>query len=465
MNKENFQKIINDNWDSHVKRYQKYISQPSVSNTGHGVRDMAHLLVEDFKELGCQEAKLYETAGWPVVYASLDVGAPKTILMYGMYDVQPVDGEIWRSHPFEANIIDDEEYGKIIVGRGARNQKGPLAAVVNAIKTILDAEGTLPVNIKFLVEGEEEMGSRHLPGVVEELLDEINACDCIFFHAFQASATEKKVKQYLGTKGITEIQIKFKGGDWGGPAERHIHAEYAIWVNNPIWELIKAFGTIKDKDDKILIEGFYDDVVGEIEGDAEVFDRLLSVWSAETWKKEYGVRKFKNNMEVRAALENYTFMPELNIDGIIGGYTGEGLKTLLPHDVTVKMDLRTVPNMDVEKTVGQIKAHFEKLGVMDRMEFSYTNAYGYCRTKQSDPAIQAMFAAQEEMGYTVQPWPCLAGSAPLGMFQKYTDIPIVTGGLGHAALPHSPNEFAVVETLKESEMCCILFIYKFAELE
>lgn len=464
MNKEKIFASIEDNWDQHVARYQRFIQQPSVSNTGEGVVDMAHLLVKEFKDLGCQESRLIETNGWPVVYASLDVGAPKTVIMYGMYDVMPVLGEDWRSPPFEANIITDDEFGEIIVGRGARNQKGPLAAMVNAVQTIYDTEGTLPVNIKFLIEGEEEMGSRHLPDAIREVLDELKTCDCVFFHAFQAQFEGKKVKQYLGTKGITQIEIRFKGGDWGGPAERHIHAEHAIWVNNPIWEFIKAFSTLKDKDDHIMVEGFYDEVVGELEGDKEVLDRLQETWSPEEWKRDYGVRQFKNGMEPRAALENYTFQPELNIDGIFGGYTGPGLKTLLPHDVTVKMDLRTVPNMDVDQTMDRIKAHFEKLGVLDHMEITYANAYGYARTQASDPSVQAMFAAQTEMGYLVEPWPCLAGSAPLGMFQQLMDVPLVTGGLGHAALPHSPNEFAVVETLKDSEKNCALFMYKFAEL-
>lgn len=387
MDREAYAKSIEEKWEEHLGRYQKYIRQPSVSNTSEGVVDMAKLLVEEFIQLGCQESRICETEGWPVVYASLDVGAPKTILMYGMYDVQPVDGEIWRSEPFGAHIVDDEEFGKILVGRGARNQKGPLAAMVNAIQTIMDVDGTLPVNIKFLVEGEEEMGSAHLPGVVQELKEEIEKCDCVFFHAFQASAHEKKVRQYLGTKGITDIEITFRGGDWGGPAERHIHAEHAIWVNNPIWELAKALGTIKGKDDRILIDGFYDEVVGELDGDAEVLDRLMTVWNSDHWKQDYGVRAFKNNWEPRRALENYTFQPELNIDGIIGGYTGEGLKTLLPHEVTVKMDLRTVPNMSVEKTIERIKAHFEKIGMADRMEFKYKNAYGYARVSVHDAAV------------------------------------------------------------------------------
>ncbi len=464
MNKQKIFDTIEKDWDAHIARYKKYLSQPSVSLTANGVVDMAKLLVEELKDLGCQKARLYETNRWPVVYGRFDVGAPKTVIIYGMYDVMPVDGEDWRSPPFEANIINDEEFGEIIVARGARNQKGPLTAMINSVKAILDAEGTLPVNLVFLVEGEEEMGSEHLPDVIQELQKELEICDCIYFPAFQAFANEKKVKQYLGTKGITHIEIKFKGGDWGGPAERHIHAEHAIWVNSPIWECIKALGTVKDKDDKVLIEGFYDDVVGELDGDKEVLDRLMATWSAEGWMKEYGVRKFKNGMEPRAALENYTFMPELNIDGIYGGYTGPGVKTLLPHDITVKLDLRTVPNMDADETVQKIKKHFEKLGVADRMEFTYMNAYSYARTKASDPAVQALFSAQEEMGYLVEPWACLAGSAPFGLFQKFMDVPIVTGGLGHAALPHSPNEFAVVESLKEAEKCYALFLYKFAEL-
>ena len=464
MNKKKIFDIIENKWDEHLETYKKYIRQPSISNQGIGVVDMADLLVKELRELGCQEAYLCETKGWPVVFGKLDVGAEKTMLMYGMYDVMPVDGEDWKTPPFEANIIHDDKFGEVLIGRGARNQKGPLAALINSVKTIIDAEGTLPVNLIFLIEGEEEQGSVNLPYAINELKEELEKADCVFFHAFQAYANEKKVKQYLGTKGATDVEVRLKGGDWGGPAERHIHAEHAIWVNNPIWELIKAFSTIKGADDKILIEGFYDDVVGELDGDKEVLDRLQEIWSPEDWKRDYGVRKFKNDMTPREALENYTFQPELNIDGIIGGYTGEGIKTLLPHDILIKMDLRTVPNMNVEKTVNQIKKHFDKIGLSEKIEVTFKNAYGYCRTSQKDPAVQALFKAQEEMGYVVEPWASLAGSAPLGIFQQELNMPVVTGGLGHAALPHSPNEFAVVETLKEAEKCCCLFMYKYAEL-
>ncbi|MDR2519513.1 MAG: M20/M25/M40 family metallo-hydrolase [Eubacteriaceae bacterium] len=449
---------IDTNWEEHLNRFQRYVRQPSVSGSGLGVLEMAQLLEGDLKELGCQDVRVIKTPGWPVVYASLDVGAPKTMLLYGMYDVQPVVGEEWRVEPFSGDIVQDDEYGEVIVSRGICNQKGPLAAAMNVLSTIYKSEGTLPVNVKFVLEGEEELGSVSLPGVIEQLRSELEKCDFCYFPHF-GQGNDGKVKQYLGTKGITHIKLTVKGGDWGAPTSRGIHGSNAIWIDNPIWKLVHILKTIKGEDEQVAIEGFYDDVAGPLEGDEEVLAELMRTFSPEEVLHENDVRKFKLGLEGPDLLRRYFFTPELNIDGIAGGFYDLGTKTLLPNEVMVNMDIRTVPNMEPAKIIELFKKHLEKIGADDICEVEFTNAYNWQRSKIGEEAVQALIKAErDDMGCEVEPWISLAGSAPFSLFQSMLGIPSAFGGLGTGGRVHSPNEFATVRGCKDMEKCIVHFL-------
>lgn len=182
---------IEKNWDSHLNRYKKYVSQASVSGDGTGMKEMADLLQEELKDLGCSRVSLQETEGYPVVFGHLDEGQEKTILLYGMYDVQPVEGEEWIVDPFSGEVVDFPEFGNSIVSRGITNQKGPLAGFINALYAIKNVKGKLPVNIKFCIEGEEELGSPNLPYILNKLKEEFKSCDCVFFPHFSQDPSGK----------------------------------------------------------------------------------------------------------------------------------------------------------------------------------------------------------------------------------------------------------------------------------
>lgn len=453
---------IEDNWDTHLKRYQKYVRQPSVSGSGLGVRDMAQLLCEELKDLGCQDVRLVETEGWPVVYGALDEGAPKTLLIYGMYDVQPVDGEKWCVDPFSGSTVNDPKRGEMIVSRGIRNEKGPLAALMNVLETIRSVDHKLPVNIKFIIEGEEELGSVHLPGVIEQLRPELETCDFCYFPHF-SQEPNGSVQQFLGYKGITHLKLTCKGGDWGGPTTRSIHGANAIWFDNPIWKLVHVLNTLKDENEHVLVEGFYDDVAGPLEGDEELVDQLMETFDPQAILDSQGVKKFKMGLSGRALLERFFFMPELNIDGIVGGFYGEGSKTLLPNEAYVNMDIRTVPNMDPQKIISLFQQHFKKLGLDGIVTAEFTNAYNWSRSKKDEPVVVALINAIREIGYEPEIWCTVQGSAPLSLFQSMLHLPVVFGGLGNGHLEHSPNEYAIVSSLKEMEKCIVLFLRNIAD--
>ena len=457
MNTEKIFDAIDRDWEVHLDRYRRYMRQPSVSGTGEGVRDMAALLIEEFKDLGCQETLLVETPGWPVAYGSLDVGAEKTMLLYGMYDVQPVVGEDWRVPPFSGDITEEPGIGEVMMSRGICNQKGPFASLMNALWAIKEQEGTLPVNVKFVIEGEEEMASEHLPGAIEVLRSRLEGCDFCYFPHFSQDR-DGGVKQYLGTKGVMFIELTCKGGDWGAPVGGSIHGSNAIWMDNPVWTLVHVLKTLKDENEKVLIEGFYDDVAGPLDGDEAIVDELVKSFDPEAYLRNNDVRRYKLGLEGKDLLRRYFYSPELNIDGIAGGYCGEGTKTLLPNEAVVRLDIRTVPNLEPQKLIELFKRHLTKLGVDDRIEARYISAYNWSRSKIDEPAVQALIAAEREMGYPVEPWVTLAGSAPFSLFQSMLGLPIAFGGLGHGGRVHSPNEYATVKGLKDMEKCIVLFL-------
>lgn len=454
-------KNIENNWNEHLKRYKKYVSQPSISATGQGMAEMAELLCEDLTELKCSDVHLVETPGFPIVYGHLDEGKEKTVLIYGMYDVQPVEGEEWIVDPFSGSIVNLPDFGDCIVSRGITNQKGPLAAVINAISVYKKTKGKLPVNIKFVLEGEEELGSVNFPYAIDKLDNRLSDCDCVYFPAFSQNANGK-VELYMGSKGIIHVDIVCRGGDWGGPTKMGIHGYNAIWMDNPAWRLVHALASLKDRNEIVQIDGFYDDVDYPWPGDEKTIDKMLETFDENDILKHYDAKKFKLGLKGKELVKRYFYSPELNINGIASGHYGDGAKTLLPHKAFAKVDIRLVPNMDPNKIMDNLKKHFVKHGFPE-IELKMVNAYNWARSSTEDPVFLALVDAMKELGYSYEPWLTMAGSAPFSIFQSKLGIPVAFGGLGHGSKQHAPNEYAIVEGLKELEKCCVLFFENVAK--
>ncbi|MGG1573533.1 M20/M25/M40 family metallo-hydrolase [Fictibacillus sp. NRS-1165] len=451
---------IDENWEEELKRYKRYVSQPSISGDGTGMKEMAKLLQEDLKELGCQRVSLKETEGYPVVFGHLDEGKEKTVLLYGMYDVQPVEGEVWSVDPFSGEVIDLPEFGESIVSRGITNQKGPLAGLINAIAAIRKVKGSLPVNIKFCLEGEEELGSVNLPYVLDELKDEFTSCDCVFFPHF-SQTPEGKVELYLGSKGIIHLELTVRGGDWGAPVSRGIHGSFAVWFDNPAWYLVHALASLKDRNEKVLIDGFYDDVAEPWPGDDKIIDQMMKTFDEQEILKRDDVRRFKLGLHGKELLRRFFYSPELNINGMVSGHHTDGTKTLLPNDAKAKLDIRMVPNMEPEKLIRQVEQHFQKHG-FTAVEIEAINAYNWARTSTEESAMKALLQSFKDLGFDYEPWITMAGSAPFSLFQSKLGLPFAFGGLGHGSRQHSPDEYATVEGMKNLEKSCVLFFEYFS---
>lgn len=438
---------IKANVNGHIAKIQEFLRQPSVSAENYGVRECATLLRDYFKDLGCREAKLVETKGHPVVYAEYNAHAEKTLIVYMMYDTQPVTGEKWTSPPLEARLIEIPPFGRCIVARGAINSKGPLRAFLNALESIQGAREEIPVNLKFTAEGEEELGSPHLPDFINQYVDKLKDADARFSPG--ASQDQKgRITMSLGYKGIVYLELECSGEHWGrGPTQFDVHSSNKAWVDSPVWRMIHALKTMTSEDgNEILIEGFYDNVIPPSQEDLKLVKKLEKTFDDGPRKDMLKVRTFIDDAHGKEAILKLLYSTTLNIDGIWGGYTGLGTKTVLPYKVTCKMDVRLVPNQHSSKIVPNIRAHLDKHGYKD-VKIRQLSGYEWSKTSVREDIVQATIRAYKRFGHEpAEIWPFSAGSAPNYLYTRGPlYLPSCGGGLGHGGRAHSPDEYFVID--------------------
>jgi acetylornithine deacetylase/succinyl-diaminopimelate desuccinylase-like protein len=454
---------IEEHWPAHLEATRAFVRQPSISADGTGMAEMAAIVRDKIRALG-GEAEILPTALHPVVWGRIDAGRPRTLLYYGMYDVQPVLGEEpdWIAPPFGAELRDLPGLGECLINRGITNQKGPMIGFFNVLEAIRAVGDELPVNVVFLIEGEEELGSRNLPDFVREHRDRLKA-DAAFFSMYNQDPTGKVVS-YLGVKGILFFELIARGGDWGGPAGgRAIHGSNAVWIGSPAWRLVHALATMITPDQKhILIDGFYDDVATISPHDEELLARLTPSFTPEEQLRANDVRRFKYDLTGTDLLKKYLYQPTLNIDGIIGGHTAEGTKTIIPFEARAKVDIRMVPNQEPGRMLDLVRAHLERHGFGD-IEVGLEDAYKWAKTTVDNPAVRALLRTYAEFGIEPELWPHLGGSAPFYLFSDVLGIPFAFGGLGHGGRVHSPNEYATVAGMRAHEKSVATFLYRLAE--
>ena len=450
---------LSAHFDAHLDRVRAYVRQPSISGEGQGMQEMAELVRDSIRGLGGR-AEIAPTPGWPVVTGAIDAGAPKTLLIYGMYDVQPVEGEEWMVPPFAGEVVTLPEFGDSMVARGVYNTKGPLAGLFNVLESIQTVGGRLPVNLKFVIEGEEELSSPNLPGFIASHRDRLGA-DATYF-PFYCQDRHGKPVMWLGVKGIQYFEVACRGGTWGGPRTRGVHGSNAVWIGSPAWRLAGVLATMMDDREGITIEGFTDDVLSPSAEDEELLQRLARTFDSATQLWMWDAERFKYDLQGADLLRRYLYTPTLNIDGIWGGYTGPGMKTLLPHEVRAKMDVRMVPNMEPERVRERIRAHLRRVG-RDDLEVHFYEGYPPAKTSVREPVVQALIKTFRDLGHEPEIWPHLAGSAPFYLFRRVLDQPFAMGGLGHGGRPHSPNEYATIAGMRLFEQSVARFLFAFAE--
>lgn len=414
--------------------------------------ECADLLVGLLRGYGIP-ARLVPTAGYPVVLgeARADPAAP-TLLVYGHYDVQPPEPlDAWTSPPFAA----EERDGKLYA-RGATDDKGNLLATAQAVPVLRRALGDMPVNVTFLFEGEEEVGSPSLSGFVRANRAVLRADAMVA--ADRGIHESGRPQIWLGHKGMVSLDLTVR------TCRRDVHSSYATLIPNAAWELGRVLGSLRDPPGRILVAGYYDDVDG-----ASAEDRALLAqipFALDAFRKEYGVVSALSGLTDADALVRFVFAPTCNIQGIWSGYTGLGGKTVLPAQASAKLDLRLVPSQRSTTAIERLRLHFASIGDV-QLDWRVRQTLEPC--KISPDALVARIArriAAEAYGQPPVVWPLVNGSGPFYLFKEELGQDWAMLGLGApfaTANTHAPDEnIGLAEYLKGIELMA-RFYAAFAE--
>jgi acetylornithine deacetylase/succinyl-diaminopimelate desuccinylase-like protein len=436
--------------DEAVKRLRDWIALPSIAAEDRNYPAGAEYMAQLARDAGFQKAVVINTDGKPGVFATLDASAAKTVGVYFMYDVKQFDPSEWTSPPLEARLVEKPGFGKAIVGRGAVNQKGPQAAFLAALHAIRGAGKKMPVNVVMVAEGEEEIGSPHIGQLVHRPEVEAALRNCI--GVFMPAASQDPdgiVSVSLGAKGIAELELISTGERWGRGPAKDIHSSLKAMVDSPAWHLVKALDTLVSADGNTITIDNYPKPRPPDAVEKAMIAEASKRRSEARMKEQLQVKHWIDDLPWEAANERLESQPTVNIEGLVGGYTGPGGKTILPHKAVAKLDLRLVPDMKLEAAAAALKAHLSKRGFGD-IEVNVTGGYDPTSTVASAPLIQSQVTVLKRSGIDPVLWPRNAGSYPGYVFTG-EPLKLASGhfGLGHGSGAHAPDEYYVIESTND----------------
>lgn len=419
-------KIIDDRKEIYLDWLEKICRQPSIAAQNIGMTETAQIVEDLARGIGASVRQV-QTSGFPVVYGEIGGTGQRTLMFYDHYDVQPADPlELWESDPFEPDIRNGTFYA-----RGVSDNKGNLVARLAAVDAYLRARGELPINVKFVFEGEEEIGSPNLADFADSHPDLIQADGCIWEAGYCDVTGRREI--YLGLKGMLYVELSAQ------QASTDLHSQWAAIVPSGAWRLLNALQTLKDASDRILIPGFYDNALCATPSD---FAALESMPFDEAGRrKQLGLEAFINDLTGLELLEKYVFQPTCNICGIESGYTGEGVKTVLPHAAKCKIDFRLVPNQDPQRLFGFLKQHLVDQGFGD-IEVKLMATLNPARTPTDHPFAKLVAEGTRAVyGHEPIVYPLAPGSGPMFDLCQKHGIPAVSIGVGNEhSRNHAPNE-------------------------
>ncbi|PYQ73078.1 MAG: hypothetical protein DMG04_15165 [Acidobacteria bacterium] len=456
---------IDEHIDDHVVNLQKWIRQPSISNSGEGIPESAEMVKGFFEQLGCQESRVYDVGitewgapGNPVVYARCDEGAPKTVAIYWQYDTMPItQPDVWKAPPFEARIVEQPPYKKVLIGRGATNSKGPEMAQLNALMSIKAVTGKLPVNVVFVAEGDEERMDVGVRKFVKDHPDLFKNVDALIGESGQQSPSGSG-SVGGGSEGCVYIELTTSGRSWGrGPVQSDIHGSNKRSVDSPAWRHIQMLASLVSKDGNTpLIRGFLDGAEPLSMRETDQLKTAAAKTDMKIAAENLGVARFIAD-DPFTMLKMGRYGTSFNMDGIWGGnmYAG-GAGAILPNKITSKHNMRYIPRMNGLEMVKRIREQLDRNGYQDvemkiigdvpwsKMSYdtdiarAMTQMYDQFNIPHGEPAQYATILG----GY----WPSyLFSNQEVGQRVAPVSMPIGMGGAGHGGGAHAANEFYVIE--------------------
>jgi acetylornithine deacetylase/succinyl-diaminopimelate desuccinylase-like protein len=459
--------------EEHIALVQRDLRQPSVSSWNRGVKEMADLMVESFEKLGCTEVQIVPTSKpeWPGVLAYYDAGAPKTIVVYMMYDTQPFEEARWSSPPLEARRVKDfAGFPEVIVARGAINSKGGNRFVLNALESIVAVHGKLPVNVCFTCDGAEEQGSPNFHEVLDPWRERLRKAHCLM-NLGPSQQANGMVSMSLGNKGILYVELEAHGARWGrGPQKMPIHSSRKAVLDSPVWRLVDALrSTFDPAKNEILIAGYKDAIRPPNEEELDLMKVLTTRFREHLFASDReNVKAFMHDWTPEEAARRLTFDTTWNIDGIWGGYTGPGTATILPEKAAVKIDSRLVPNQEVRAQLKLLQAHLDRHGFSDISVTMLGGGDEWSQTSVTAAVVQATLAMYKAHGVEPMVWPRSPGSSPQWEYTRRLGLPAGGGAMGHGSRAHADDEYIVIEGngkvggIVESEQSMVDLIYAYA---
>ena len=449
---EDFYAYVDENGDRFLDQLKTLCSQPSIAAQGVGTRETANIVLDMLEGIGA-DARLIEVAGAPpVVYGEIGQGK-KTLIIYDHYDVQPPEPlDQWESQPFSPEIRKGFLYC-----RGVADNKGDLASRLQAIEGYQATMGRLPLKIKFVFEGEEEIGSPHLAQFVEKNKELLLGADGCLWEGARVD-TSGRPELYLGLKGILYVELRARG------ASRDMHSSWAPLVPNPAWRLVWALGTLKDENDRLTMDGLMGYVAEPPDEDMELLERIP--FDDEEMKEDLGLPELLGGVKGTEAVRSLLYSPTCTICGMVAGYTGEGSKTVLPSEAGVKLDFRLVPNLKPEVVLELLRKHLDRRGFDDVEIVGFSAEHPAKSSPDAPVARAAILAATIVYGQEPVVYPSMAGSGPMYPLSTALGIPAVSGlGVGHAqSRIHAPNENIRVEDYFQAVKFTGEFIRVFSEM-
>lgn len=449
---ENVHAHINANRESDIQTLIELVRHPSISSDEVEVRNCANFLKSIMIESGIN-AKIYETKGQPVVYGEVVSGSKHatTVLFYGHYDVQPPEPlDAWHSPPFEPTIREGRLYG-----RGAGDNKGQLLTHILAVRSYLATEGVLPINVKFIFEGEEEIGSPSLLEFVKNNKELLNA-DVVLTSDGPIHDSGAPLVAF-GVRGVMNFEFNLKTAT----TDNHSGNKGGV-IPNAVWEMVDLLKTMKDKDDKVTIEGFYDDVILPTPYELSLIDRLP--FDPVSLARVYGVERIE--LDKVRFYEKLLFLPTLTINGIEGGYTGKGTKNIIPGKATAKMEVRLVLNQDPKDIFDKVKKHVFKINpnvIVTQEEEDMMPS----RTSADLPISRAVVDAVGA-GFGQEPivLPSMGGSLPDFVWTKGLGVPSIMIPYANAdEANHAPNENMMLECFYKGIHSSAQIIFEMGKLK
>ena len=471
-NRGALQRIVEGQKDDTIARLRDWIANPTIAAEGVNIQGGAEYMQRIAREAGFANAEIVPTDGSPGVIGTIDVGAPKTLGVYFMYDVKQYDPAEWTSPPLEGRFVDKPNLGRCIVGRGAVNQKGPETAFLAALHAMRAAGRQLPVNLVLVCEGEEEIGSPHFRQVVQHpaAMAALQRAEGVFIPSAAQDPSTGGVTLSLGAKGIIECELVCSGERWGRGPNRDIHSSNKAMVDSPVWRLVSALQTLVTPDGNTpAIEGWFENVRPLTQRERDLIALNARNTSEEDWKRRNGVRVFIDDLPWPQALERLASQPTVNIEGLVAGYTGPGGKTILPGRAAAKLDLRLVPNMTRAEAERKLSAHLAAKGFSD-IEINVTGGYDPTETDERSRIVQAELSVCRRLGIAATLNPRSAGSWPGSVFTGAPlNKPAAQFGLGHGSGAHAPDEYFLIDSsnrrvmgLTGTVMGYIDFLYEMA---